>query len=124
MSAVDPVVPTSGAREQSRSPDVVISWVLYGLQLAGEALLAPFWLMSVMMTDSCGSVADEPAVCDGNYFAAFFVAFACLLVAAFVATPVAIIVAGRTGKPRWPWPVLTIVLLIAATAGYVYAFTR
>jgi len=121
---VDPDGSTSGAREQSRSSDVVVSWVLYGLQLAGEALLAPFWLMSVMMTDSCGSVADEPAVCDGNYFATFFVAFACLLVVAFVATPLAIIVAGRKGRPRWPWPVLAIVLLIAATAGYMYAFTR
>jgi hypothetical protein len=124
VSTVDPVGSTSGGREQSRSPDVVISWVLYGLQLAGEALLAPFWLMSVMMTDSCGSVADEPAVCDGKYFATFFAAFACVLVMAVVVTPVAIIVAGRRGKPRWPWPVLAIVLLIAATAGYVYAFTR
>ena len=124
VNTVDPSGTTSGARERSRASDAVVSWVLYGLQLAGEALLAPFWLMSVMMTDSCGSVVDEPSVCDSTYFATFFVGFAWLLVLAAVATPIAIIVAGRTGKPQWPWPVLSIVLLTAATAGYVYAFTR
>ena len=77
-----------------------------------------------MMTDSCGSVAREPAVCNSGYFATFFFGYACILVVAVVATPVAIIVAGRRGRRRWPWPALSIALLVAATAGYFYAFTR
>jgi hypothetical protein len=82
------------------------------------------WLMSVMMTDSCGSVIDEPLVCNGAYFATWFFAYAAALVVGLLATPIAIVVAGRKGMPRWPWPVLVIVLLAAASVGYVYAFTR
>ena len=82
------------------------------------------WLMSVMMTDSCGSVIDEPRVCDGTYFATWFFAYAAILVFTLLATPIAIIVAGRKGRHRWPWPALAIVLLAAATAGYMYVFTR
>lgn len=112
------------ASGSSRSADTVVAWVLYGLQLAGELALAPLWLMSVMMTDSCGSVADEPAVCNLTYFTTGWFAFAGLLVAAAVATPVAIVVAGKRGKRRWKWPVIVIGALIAGTVGFVYAFTR
>ena len=116
----------SAAAPPARSPkaDLVTAWVLYVLQLAGEALLGGFWLMSVMMTDSCGSVADEPRVCDSGYFATWFFAFAAILAGTAIATPLAIIVAGKRGHRRWPWPVLVIALLVAATAGYVYLFTR
>lgn len=108
----------------SRTADVVVAWLLYAMQLAGQAFLSVFWLMSVMMTDSCGSVIDEPKVCDGNYFATWFFAYAAVLVIAVLATPIAIIVAGRMGRLRWPWPALTILLLAAATAGYIFLFTR
>ena len=108
----------------SRTADTVVAWLLYGLQLAGEAMLAVFWMMSVMMTDSCGSVDVEPKVCDGAYFATWFFAYAGVLAIAAVATPIAILLAGRDGRLRWPWPVLAILLLIAATAGYVFLFTR
>jgi len=109
---------------QTRTADIVVAWVLYALQLAGEAMLALFWLFSVMMTDSCGSVPVELRVCDGAYFATWFFAYAAILVAAALATPIAIVVAGRIGSRRWWWPVLMIVLLIAASAGYLYAFSR
>jgi len=107
-----------------RTADTVVAWLLYALQLVGELALAPLWLMSVMMTDSCGSVVDEPRVCDGTYFATWFFAYAAVLVTAVIAAPIAIILAGRRGRLRWPWPALTMVLLAAATAGYMYAFTR
>jgi hypothetical protein len=110
--------------ESARTGDVVVAWLLYAAQVAGQSFLGVFWLMSVMMTDSCGSVIDEPKVCDGDYFATWFFAYAVVLVIAVIATPIAIIVAGRRGKPRWPWPILMIVLLVAASAGYMYAFTR
>ena len=108
----------------SRTGDTVVAWVLYALQLVGQSLLVPFWFMSVMMTDSCGSVIEEPRVCDGDYFATWFFAYAAVLVVAAIATPIAIVVAGRKGRLQWPWPALTILLLAAATAGYVYLFTR
>lgn len=108
----------------SRTADTVVAWVLYALQLAGQAFLGMFWVMSVMMTDSCGSVIDEPRVCAGEYFATWFFAYAAVLVLAVLATPIAIIVAGRKGRRRWPWPALTILLLVGATAGYIYVFTR
>ncbi|HUP99465.1 MAG TPA: hypothetical protein VM093_03310 [Aeromicrobium sp.] len=108
----------------SRTADAVVAWLLYALQVAGELFLGMFWVMSVMMTDSCGSVVDEPRVCDGQYFATWFFAYAAALAVGLLATPVAIVVAGRMGKPRWPWPVLVIVLLAAATIGYGFAFSR
>jgi len=108
----------------SGTADVVVAWLLYAAQIAGQAFLGIFWLMSVMMTDSCGSVIDEPKVCDGDYFATWFFAYAVVLVIAVIATPIAIVVAGRRDKPRWPWPILMIALLVAASAGYMYAFTR
>ncbi|MFL6088880.1 MAG: hypothetical protein ACJ71Z_01935 [Aeromicrobium sp.] len=110
--------------DKSRSADTVIAWVLYALQLVGELALAPLWLMSIMMTDSCGSVADEPAVCNLTYFTTGWFAFAGLLVAAAVVTPVAIVVAGKRGNRRWKWPVIVIAALVAGTVAFVYAFTR
>lgn len=108
----------------SSTADTVVAWLLYGLQLAGEAVLAMFWMTSVMMTDSCGSVDIEPKVCDGAYFATWFFAYAAALVIAAIATPIAILLAGRNGRLRWPWPALAIVLLAAASAGYVFLLTR
>lgn len=108
----------------SRTADIVVAWVLYALQLAGEAFLTLFWLFSVMMTDSCGAVPEEARVCDGDYFATWFFTYAAVLVLAALATPIAIIVAGRRGARRWPWPLLTMVVLAAASAGYVFLFTR
>ncbi|HKY58933.1 MAG TPA: hypothetical protein VJL80_12910 [Aeromicrobium sp.] len=108
----------------SRTADIVVAWVLYAVQLAGEAVLALVWLTSVMMTDSCGTGTDDPAVCNAAYFMTWWFAYAALLVVAVLATPIAILVAGHKGRRRWPWPALTIALLAAATAGYVFLFTR
>jgi len=108
----------------SRSTDVIAAWLLYALQLAGELALAPLWLMSVMMTDSCGSVADEPAVCNSGYFATGWIGFAGLLLAAAVLTPIAIVVAGKRGNRRWKWPLVAIAVLVVATGTFVWAFTR
>jgi hypothetical protein len=103
---------------------VVVAWVLYALQLAGEAVLAMLWLTSVMMTDSCGATSDDPAVCNAAYFVTWWFAYAALLIAAVVITPIAIIVAGKRGNVRWKWPVMVIVILAAASAGFVFLFTR
>jgi hypothetical protein len=108
----------------SRTADTVVAWVLYVLQLAGEAVLAMLWLTAVMMTDSCGSTPNEAAVCNGAYFITWWFAYAAVLVVAVPFTPVAILVAGRRGTRRWPWPVLTILALAAASAGFIYLFTR
>jgi hypothetical protein len=93
----------------TRSTDVVVAWLLYALQLAGELVLTPLWLMSVMMTDSCGSVADEPSVCNPAYFTTGWIA---------------IIVAGKRGNRRWKWPVIAIAVLVVGTGTFVWAFTR
>jgi hypothetical protein len=98
--------------------------VLYLLQLAGQGMLGMFWLMSVMAGDSCGSVPDDLRVCDGNYFVTWWFTYAAVLVAAVFATPIAIIVAGKRGHRRWPWPLLAIVLLVAASVGYGYMLSR
>ena len=115
---------TSRDADGSRTADTVIAWVLYALQLAGQAVLAPLWLMSVMMTDSCGSVADDPAVCNTTYFMAWWIGYAGFLVGAAVFTPIAIVVAGRRGNNRWKWPVIVILVVIATTVGYVSVMTR
>jgi hypothetical protein len=109
---------------ESSTADTVIAWVLYALQLAGQLFLGMFWLMSVMAGDSCGSVPNDLKVCDGTYFVTWFFAYAGVLVFAAIATPIAIVVAGRRGSLRWPWPVVAIVALIAASAGYLFALSR
>ena len=83
-----------------------------------------FWLMSVMAGDSCGSVPDELKVCNGNYFATWWLTYAAVLAGAVLVTPIAILLAGRRQMVRWPWPALVIVLLIAATVGYGYMLSR
>ncbi len=108
----------------SRTAGAVVAWVLYALQLAGEALLGLLWMTAVMMTDSCGATSDDPAVCDGAYFVTWWFAYAAVLVVAVVFTPVAILVAGRRGSRRWPWPVLTILVLAAASVAFILLFTR
>ena len=100
------------------------AWALYAIQLLGELVLAPFWLMSVMMIDSCGSVADEPRVCNSAYFASGFFGFAAILAVAAVAVPIAIVIAGHRGHHRWVWPAGAIVALMAATVGYLWLMTR
>lgn len=102
----------------------MIAWLLYALQLAGEAVLSMLWLTAVMMTDSCGTTPDEPAVCNAAYFVTWWFGYAALLVAAVVITPIAIVVAGRRGNARWKWPVVMMVTLAAASAGFVALFTR
>lgn len=108
----------------SRTADAVVAWVLYALQLVGEAALAMLWLTAVMMTDSCSSTPNDAAVCDSAYFVTWWFAYAAVLVVAVLFTPVAVLVAGRRGTRRWPWPVLAIVALAAASAGFIYLFTR
>lgn len=107
-----------------RTADRTAAWVLYVLQLAGEGFLALFWLMSVMAGDSCGSVPHDLRMCSGNYFAQWFFGYAAVLVAGAVVTPVAIVLAGRRGGRRWPWPLLTIGGLFAASWAYAWAVTR
>jgi hypothetical protein len=109
-----------------RSPkaDLVTAWVFYVVQLAGEALLGMFWLMSVMAGDSCGATSNDLKVCDSTYFVFWWFAYAAVLVAAALFTPVAIIVADRRGAWCWPWPVLAIVVLTAATVGYGVLLSR
>jgi len=115
---------TSEAASDGRSADTVAAWVLYALQLAGQVVLAALWLMSIMMTDSCGSVADEPAVCNIYYFMTWWIAYAAFLVGAAVFTPIAIVVAGRRGNNRWKRPVLVILVVVATTVGYISVMTR
>ena len=82
------------------------------------------WVTAVMMTDGCGSTPNEAAVCNTTYFVTWWFAYAAVLVIAVLFTPVAIVVAGRRGARRWPWPALTIVVLIAASAAFIFLFTR
>jgi hypothetical protein len=98
--------------------DKVAAWVLYGLQLAFEFLLLLLSAFSVMATDPCGTGVDEPRVCDGYYFAAAFYGYWLALVVAGIATPVMILVAGRRGRRRWPWPLAAIVTLLVLTVVY------
>jgi hypothetical protein len=88
-------------------------------------MLLMFWGMSVMAGDACGTgVQPEPRVCDGNYFATWWLAYGALLLAAAVVTPVAILLAPRFRVPRWPWPLLVIALLPIMTVGYFVMISR
>lgn len=104
--------------------DQVVAWSLYAIQLLSEVLLALFALTSVFMTDSCGSVEDEPAVCDSGYFATVLLGYWAILALAAVAVPIVLVVCTRKERLLWPWALGSLVLLGGLTVAFVMLMTR
>ena len=102
----------------------VAAWLLYGLQLLGDLVLALFAVTSVFMTDSCGSVADEPAVCDAGYFGVVLLSYWAILAVLVVSVPIVIVVAGRRGRSAWAWPLAAIVVSAIMTVLFVMLKSR
>ena len=117
---IEPRRTTNGGRVL----DHVVAWTLYVIQLLVEAVLAVFALFSVFMTDSCGSVADEPAVCDTNYFGAVLFSYWAILAVAVFAVPVILVICIKRGKLLWPWALGALVVLAVLTALFVALMTR
>ena len=107
-----------------RAFDRFMSWILYALHLCGVALLSFFALIGVMMTDSCGGVAGDAAVCNVGYLGAVLFGYWGMLALSVVTIPIAIIVKTRKGRRSWTW-VLTAMLTVAAlTVLFVMLMTR
>lgn len=100
------------------------AWVIYVVQLLGSAVLALFAITSVFMTDSCGSVADEPAVCDTNYFGAVLFGYWIALAVLLVLVPIAIIRSSRRGQAAWLRAVGGLVVTAALTVAFVMLMVR
>ena len=100
------------------------AWILYVLQLLGSAALALLAITSVFMTDSCGSVADEPAVCDTTYFGSVLFGYWIALGVLLVVVPIAIVRASRRGRAAWARALTGIVLAGALTVGFVVLMVR
>ena len=100
------------------------AWVLYVLQLLGSAVLALLAITSVFMTDSCGSVDDEPLVCNTGYFGAVLFGYWIGLAVLLVVVPIAIVRASRRGKATWPWPLSAIVIAAAGTVLFVFLMVQ
>ena len=100
------------------------AWILYVLQLLGSAALALLAITSVFMTDSCGSVQDEPAVCDTTYFGSVLFGYWIALAALLVIVPIAIVRAARRGQAAWVRALAGIVMAGALTVAFVALMVR
>lgn len=109
---------------QTTRSSTALAWVLYVLQLLGSAVLALLAITSVFMTDSCGSVADEPAVCDTNYFGAVLFGYWIALAVLLVLVPIAIIRASRRGQATWLRAIGGLVVTAALTVAFVMLMVR
>lgn len=93
-----------------------------------EAGLTVVWGMSVMAGDSCGTRGPngppEPRICDGEYFATWWLGYAAVLVAAAIVTPILILLAPRFRWWRWTMPFAVSVMLLVVTVGYFVMITR
>ncbi|MET0467852.1 MAG: hypothetical protein ABWZ87_03860 [Aeromicrobium sp.] len=75
-----------------------VAWIVYCVQIVLSSGMAFLGLLSVFLTDSCGSVADEPAVCDTTYFSTVLFGYWILLLLLLVLVPFAIVHAARRGQ--------------------------
>ena len=100
------------------------AWILYVLQLLGSAVLALLAITSVFMTDSCGSVQDEPAVCDTTYFGSVLFGYWIALAVLLVIVPIAIVRASRGGRPPGLRPRAGLVVAGGLTVAVVALMVR
>lgn len=108
----------------TRSSRTGVAWLLYAALLLGNLLLAAFGVTSVFMTDSCGSVVDELAVCGGNYLVTVLVGYWIALAVIVIAAPIAIVIRARKGRAAWIWPLGGIIVSAALTVLFVMLMTR
>ena len=101
-----------------------LAWTQYALQFLVSAALAMLAITSVFMTDSCGSVDDEPAVCNTSYFGAVLVGYWIALAVLLMAVPIAIVRASRRGRSAGLRALGGIVLAGALTVAFVLLMTR
>jgi len=87
---------TSAPTHEKRG--TTLAWLLYVVQLLGAAVLALLAITSVFMTDSCGSVANEAAVCNTGYFGSVLFGYWAALALLAVIVPILIVKAARRGK--------------------------
>jgi hypothetical protein len=101
-----------------------LSWVVYAAQGLASAVLALLAITSVFMTDSCGSVADEPAVCNTGYFGTVLLGYWVGLAVLLVLVPIGIVRASRRGRSAAPRALAGIVAAAAMTGLFVVLMTR
>jgi uncharacterized membrane protein len=81
----------------TRSP-TTLAWTVYGVQIVLSAGMAMVGLIPIVFSDSCGSVADEPAVCNMTYAGTMLIVYWIVLALLLVLTPFAIVRASRRGQ--------------------------
>jgi len=112
---------TEAVRTRSGS---AAAWLLYVLQLLGSGLLGLLAITSVFMTDSCGSVADEPAVCDTGYLGSVLIGYWIALALLLVLVPIAIVRSSRRGQASWLRALGGLVLAGVLTVAFVLLVLR
>ena len=80
-----------------RSP-TALAWTVYCVQMVLSLGMAVVGLIPVVFSDSCGSVADEPAVCDATYAGTVLIVYWAVLALLLVLVPFAIVRASRRGQ--------------------------
>lgn len=104
-------------QKAGRTTDVVLSWLLYVLQILGSIVAGFIALFAIFLSDSCGTSASStvPSICDGDRLVNVIFGFWIALIVLAVAVPIALIVAAVRKKPSWPWAVGGAGLALAAT---------
>ena len=81
----------------TRSP-TTLAWTVYCVQMLLSCGMAVVGLIPIVFSDSCGSVADEPAVCNATYAGTVLIVYWIMLALLLVLVPFAIVRASRRGQ--------------------------
>lgn len=100
------------------------AWIVYAVQFLASAVLALLAITSVFMTDSCGSVDDEPAVCNTTYFGTVLIGYWIVLAALLVIVPFLIVRASRRGQSAGLRAFAGLVLAAVLTVAFVALMVR
>jgi hypothetical protein len=89
-----------------------------------EAGLALASVMSVMVTDGCGSGTDVAAVCNTTYFGATLFGYWTILGVTALTVPITLVMAAGRRERTWPWPLAGAVVVAASSVGFVGLLSR
>ncbi|MEV7397898.1 hypothetical protein [Aeromicrobium sp. NPDC092404] len=99
-------------QKKDRTPDIVLSWLLYAGQVVGSGVMVVISIFAVIIdswcTDGSGSCSDESA---GSAMIGYWIALGVLL----IGTLVGLIVATSTNRRLWPWAVGGFCVSVVAT---------
>jgi hypothetical protein len=107
----------------TRTP-TALAWAVYCVQMVLSGGMALVGLIPIVFSDSCGSVSDEPAVCDTTYAGTVLITYWIVLALLLVLVPFAIVRASRRGQSAGRRALLGLGLSVIAYVVFFALLTR